>query len=148
METVALGGRWTTVAAELELEVPVGDVYKNVVTGCDLRVGEQSKAIKPEWLSSKAGMGQPGDRRHSGGESRVKEPIGEVEDGWRSFWRSPGRSEEEGSSGNGQHERLRKSWRLATRDWSVAAGPRENCRRSGGQSVCIVYVLCPETNKK
>lgn len=90
MEMVVLGGGWTTVAVKLELEAPVGDVYESVVPDCDLRVGERAKAIdSPEWLSSKAGMGQPNDRRLSGGEGRVKEPIGEVGDGWRSVWRRP-----------------------------------------------------------
>jgi hypothetical protein len=37
---------------------------------------------KPEWLTSKAGMGKPSDGRLSGGEGRVKVRIGEVGDGW------------------------------------------------------------------
>lgn len=56
---VGWGRDWATVAGELELEAPVGDVYKSVVTDSDLRVGERAKAIenlnssrpKQEWVN-------------------------------------------------------------------------------------------------
>jgi hypothetical protein len=78
---VALGGGWTTVAAELEFEAPVGVVCESVVRDCDLRVGEWAKAVESLNVSRpKQGKGQPCDRRWrlSGGEGRVQEPIGEV----------------------------------------------------------------------
>lgn len=147
METVALGGGWMTVAAELEFEAPVGVQER----GYGLRPagwGAGESGRKPEWLSSKAGMGQASDRRLSGREGRVKEPIGEVGDGWRSFWRSLGGPRRRGvrisANANAYVSRETRYSGLVGGHWPV--GELQTIRRA--ECIIVYSVLCPQRNKK